>query len=331
MDETTPLSIGILMLLILIPSAFGGLLQGFHRHFSISNSSDDPSNPKGHLSWKELYLVAPGFGIGGGLSAVLAAIWLKAFPIDDSVLNVLKILSMSTVAGFIGYRLLPAISTGLEERLNLIGKRVSHTQELAERTERAQTNARQMIEKLRTTTSEQEDRLKQNMKILKKANTDLDYNLAISQAIAALSSKHMGDCKRGARKLSLILSDWPNDRRLYMLIGRLHRWAHKPDVAEGYDEGIRILDEFILKKGESQDEDIADALYNKACYLTQKASNVKELKKNEKDTLIDEALKTLKRSVEIWPPNKEEASADSDFKPLENNEKFQEITSNECK
>jgi hypothetical protein len=271
--------------------------------------------------------VAPGFGIGGGLSAVLAAIWLKSFPIDDSVLNVIKILSMSTVAGFIGYRLLPAISTGLEERLNMTERKVSHAQEIAERTERAQDNAQRIIEKLKTTTSEQEDRLKQNMK---KANVNLDYNLAISQAVAALNLESKGDCKRSARKISLILNDWPNDRRLYILLGRLHRWSHKPDVAEGYDDGIRVLDEFILKKGESEDEDIADALYNKACYLTQKASKVKGLKKNEKEILIDEALKTIKRSVEIWPPNKEESSDDSDFSPLKNNAKFQELVSNEC-
>jgi hypothetical protein len=330
MDETTPLNIGILMLLILAPSAFGGILQGCHRHFKISNSSNDPKSPKGHLSWKELYLVAPGFGMGGGLAAVLAALWLNAFPIDNTVSNILKIIAMSTVAGFIGYRLLPAISTGLEERLNITEKRVTHTEEMVERMEKAQTNAHQLIEKLKTTNTEQEDKLKENMKKIAKANADLDYNLAISQAVAALGSKNRGDCQRGARKLSLILNEWPTDRRLNILLGRLHRWSQRPDVVDGYKEAIRVLDDYVAKKVQAgeEDEDVADALYNKACYLTQMAANVKDMEKDKNETLFNEALETLTRSIELSPPNKEDAQDDLDFKPLENNEIFRQLTSN---
>src|SRR2546425_313049 len=92
-----------------LAAAFGGLLKGIYSHSIISKQSGFPN-------FLELVVEAL-IGVGGGAAVVLASIWLNKFDYNNTEQNKLFLIVLGTVAGFIGYRLLPLVAKGLEERV----------------------------------------------------------------------------------------------------------------------------------------------------------------------------------------------------------------------
>lgn len=76
---------------------------------------------------------------------------------------------------------------------------------------------------------------------------------------------------------------------------------------------LAALDRFLKAKaerGESDDKDYADALYNRACY------KLKLWESTKREEYKHQAYEDLKRSIEISPENKVDAQNDEDLKPL---------------
>lgn len=316
-NGNSELSFLVVMALILGPSAFGGLLQGCYRYFRMADSGRASKDKQdGRPSLVELLVVAPGFGIGGGLSAVLASVWLSKFSVEASLVNMLSIIALTTVAGFIGYRLLPAVAYGLEERLNV--------------TEKTATDARQEAEQL-------SDRLRQNVeefeREISEARGESMRALTISMAVNALGLKDEPGLKNSADRVTNLVKEQPLDRTVNILLGRLYRWA-APYDPNNLDKAITVLRNFVNEKrkaGEGEDVDAADALYNTSCYLTQKTVIVPGLTDQEKGDLFSEALEALEKAIALFPENKKYADEDPDFKPVREHPRFRKLVAGETR
>lgn len=317
---TGELSIWLIAIFVLGPSAFGGVLQGWHRHYRMTSGEASVGNgnvgPSRGLTRTELWLVAPGFGIGGGVAALLATIWLNKLSIEASLENVLSIISVSMVAGFIGYRLLPAIAHNLEERLSVAERTAERA---AEMTEEVRRNLQSTGEEIQGRITESVNTI---MRDLNKYQEEAkDYSI-FSRGMFSADTQASHECRIYASQFARLVERNPTDRGINIVYGRLYRWGGDYDIA------IKVLRDFIKRKelkGEGEDIDVADARYNISCYLTQKADNVEG---EEKEGLLMEALNELEQSVAIKPENKQGAFRDDDFDPLQEHPRFKELTEN---
>lgn len=125
-----------------LPSAFGGFLQGLYAHY-ISDASKIDSNPNDSkkINVRVRLTIAALMGVGGGAAATLASIWLKKFEYAATDENILYIIVLSVVAGFIGHRILPTVAKSMEEKLNLIEHRVEKVQVVATEAKEQSTGA----------------------------------------------------------------------------------------------------------------------------------------------------------------------------------------------
>lgn len=117
-----------------IPAFFGGMLQVAHELTYGSPSSEKQHRSAGGASPKTIWagfialFIGGFFGVGGGAAVILAAILFnKNFdmrPTDENelYLNELYLIVLGVVAGFVGYRILPRVARGLEERMDITEK-----------------------------------------------------------------------------------------------------------------------------------------------------------------------------------------------------------------
>lgn len=146
------------------------------------------------------------------------------------------------------------------------------------------------------------------------AKEEAQESLLISSAIATLNpSSTITERNENAEKLMEILATKPKDRMLAILCGRLFRRNNE------FESAIEILTSFLNAKLKDKefDDDYADGLYNRACYLL--------LSSDENVVIINSALKDLSESIKYSPDNAIDARGDSDFDLVRNNPKFLEI------
>jgi len=117
------------------------------------------------------------------------------------------------------------------------------------------------------------------------------------------------------KSLEKIQKEWaPTNRTIAVFIGRLHKTLGELDQAVAALEAV--LKERV-KHGEDHGrhiQDHADIMYNTACYLNIMANNAK----TGSETIRKQAWETIKKSIELWPANLEEARKDEDFDGLTN-------------
>ncbi len=109
----------------------------------------------------------------------------------------------------------------------------------------------------------------------------LQVETAICDATVLLS-KEVPVQRRVLERISKLVTENPGDRRLAITLGRLHR--HDGDVAlaggrldnaqKSYQLAIAALDAFVssVSNDASRRQDLADAMFNKACYLSLQAA-----------------------------------------------------------
>jgi hypothetical protein len=109
---------------------FGGVLQVFYK-FSSFFEQDEHTRVGDNTPRTKLMIIVSGvtdcitgglFGLGGGAAVTLAAFWLNKFDMENSDKNKLYLIALGVVAGFVGYRILPRVAQGLEERMYMTEK-----------------------------------------------------------------------------------------------------------------------------------------------------------------------------------------------------------------
>jgi len=114
--------------------------------------------------------------------------------------------------------------------------------------------------------------------------------------------------------------DKATNRNVHIPLGRMYYRAKE------YDKAIMVLTAFIGAKEkalEGKDRDVADALYNRACYQVQKAFD--RVGAPEKDALVSSAYEDLERAIGIKDIFKITAGEDPDFGPIKEEPRFRKI------
>lgn len=218
--------IGVL-LLMLIPGAFGGIL-------SVLQLLDIPrfiAGKNGIGDWWRFggAAVLGAFGgCGGALGMLLVGVWTSQLDFKATTHNRLLYISLGMVSGFLGFKLLKTVATNLEKQIRDVELR---TQD--------------QIEGLK-------NQLIEDNNILVTAGSFLDDPNASTEKIEEIIAQlaEMETRRRGDRRVAMLLGN------LYDRIGK-HQKAVVV-VTEALTEKERT--------GTSKDKDAADLLFNRACY-----------------------------------------------------------------
>ncbi len=201
-------------------------------------------------------------GIGGAAAILLAALSVNKFT-GSSDVDLLALTALCFVAGSIGYRLLPMVAAQLEKRLGEVEKKA----------DRAAKTAKEGADLASVTST------------VLVALQLLDRN----EELIAIVDRTIGE-------LETLSGKFPQERALHIVLGRLYA-VKKHD----YDKAIAVLRKFIRKKGKAKDKDVADALFNIACYISLKLAQ--ETNEDKKAALGEEGTKALADCLAIVPGN----------------------------
>lgn len=266
------MSIAGVLIPVCISGIFGGLVDGV---VLLVDGDKDPSTGSfkvlGRVSLN-LYLLARGaMGLGGAVSVLMLEIWVGKFKLDNySTGEQIFQWCLAFVAGFIGYRLLPKVGAGLQ---SLIEKSVQ------EQTQQVRTEASQISQEA------------------------IRYSKLTSQVMAAFSDlgrlqPNLAALQADIAELEPAKKDWPRDRKLFIVLGRLYR------KVGNLDQAIAVLTEFLNNKknaGQASDRDYGDAIFNRACYYSLKSAKAAG---NEAADLKKLAYADLVESVKASPDNR---------------------------
>ena len=200
-----------------LPAAFGGLLQGFHA----ANQRVVANNGPLPVDWGAITISAL-FGIGGGAAAMLGLLWFEQMKLDSSDRNVLILITLGVVAGFIGNRLLPLVAESLERRIAATEKGTENTVKEAEiAAERARESAK-----------------------------EASRSLLFSRANYAERKTHFRDLLPKFRELA---QEEPLDRTRVFWLANLYKRAGEFENAEG------VLTDYLNRKGTEEGHDLAES------------------------------------------------------------------------
>jgi hypothetical protein len=304
----------LLFVIVIAGGFFGGIVDLFHKisyrsgRFSlygeISPTYDELLLPS--TFW--LLVSRSGIiGVGGALALCAIRIYADEFKnhLEELPIHVLYNFSLSVIAGFAARTLLPNIARSLERKFQ------ERLEEQDKKIDEKEVQHHEQIEQARIS--------------LEAKNQDVAKQLKRSEvmllATAALEGVAVkSDVQIAIAELQKLLMDNPIDRRVAIYLGRL--LARE----ERLDDAVKTLDDFIAH-GPPPNPDVADALYNKACYLMRKAARLAEKGAASKATeaIYKEAYASLQGSVTLLPANAVDALGDQDFETARNSEEFQRI------
>lgn len=272
------------VLLVSIGGACGGVVYLSSIYLSSIDGVSRSGRNNFSISWFFLANVAT--GIGGAWAALLAMFWAHRAPLDVALSQTLELLSTSILAGYAGNKLLPAVAERLTSEL------------LKKSVETAQTSAES------AKTSEQTTKVLADSTLLSMLITEsVAYLEKDSSRTAAKTNEFIG-------KLEEELSRNPRFRQAAILLARMYA-----EAKDQTGEAIAVMDRFIdakRTKNPKDDDDVADALWNKANYLEQlyKASVPHNV------DLRQRAIRCLQESIKIHPTYIERLQEDEDFDDL---------------
>lgn len=257
----------------------------------------------GFISFLGLAVVNGLIGAGGAVGVQFVLIGVQKFSAVATVDNQLLIFSIALVAGFSARRLLPQITDKLARDLDVTKKKAEEIEQKSVAIEETSKRLEKLLEKAEKKIEEVE---RQSEK------SDIE-TYKILQALRP-------DAARSARQwavdhLTRAVASDPKHREQTILLGRLHRFNHE------YSKAIEVLTRFLEVKGDEEDMDYADVLYNRACYKSLLWKDTA----GEDTALRDGALDDLTKSINIFPDNKEDAKYDKDFDPIKDIDEFKRL------
>lgn len=226
-------------------------------------------------------------GAGGAVGLQFILIGVQKFSTETTIENQILLFSIAIVAGFSARRLLPQITNRLARDLDLTKKTFEEkSYELEKKAEEVERGAEKGAQKT--------------------------VNL-VRALQSLLKGAPASELRWGIEHLTAGVQDDPKVREYAIVLGRLYRKDNNLPSA------IDVLTKFLESKGLEQDQDYADALYNRACYKTLLFGNTKEPQSRI------EALKDLEKSINLSPDNKGDARLDEDFKALWKDAEFKRL------
>jgi hypothetical protein len=260
-----------------------GLAGGFVNAISLlveSGKNDQGKYSAARGVSHEMYVTSKCLvGLGGALAFFLVLIWVGKFPDNPTKTSeFLFLITLSFVSGFVGDRILSKVASGLENQI-------------------AQALDKQIPDLKKDVQKDVDPKMRAALAVMS-ALTNLN------NAAGVLPQTFSDD----ARDLEQARKEVPLHRQVNILLGRVYAEGLKD-----YNSGIKVLGEFIEKKkaaGQGSDKDVADALFNRACYLSRKAE---ALSGDEQKAILRQSVADLEQSLTLSPDNLEDAKRDRDL------------------
>jgi hypothetical protein len=210
------------------------------------------------------------------------------FPIKD--VDRLVYIGIGTVAGFIGFKLLGKIA----ER---VGTWLQIEEEVKRQVERSTSEERKRADELVA---------------------------AVTKAIAAQGEKaRPGVVADAVAALERVRIDSPDNRTVAMMLS----WLYASKTPKNPQKAIGLLTDTLdsmKARGTEKPEDLADILYNRACYQYRLADLAQGA---DKERLKNLMYKDLEESVKLRPDNALDAKEETDdFANVKSEDKFRRIT-----
>ena len=237
------------------------------------------------------FFVALALGAFGGIGGAVAMLFIitatAKLDTGDKPENLLLLISLGMVSGFLGYRVLRSVAMRVEKQI----------QDVEERTDK----------KIR----EAESNLKRYTEIIEAVN--------IGRSVVADRSAERFALEEAIEKLEALRSQMPDHREINIVLGTIYRKMGK------YRKAIQTLTEALqaMRAKGAKDKDVADVLYNRACYYNLLADSVDGTERGE---LKQNAFADLEASFRLSPSNRSDAAEDGDFLSLRNEERFRTLT-----
>tara|TARA_R110002126_G_scaffold75469_23_gene188408 strand:- start:12572 stop:13366 length:795 start_codon:yes stop_codon:yes gene_type:complete len=169
-------------------------------------------------------------------------------------------------------------------------------------------------------TNKLEDQIGEAKRKSEEALEEANESNQLIKAVAMLGPhSSIGERVETVANLERMLKQNPTDRAVAILTGRLYRRDGN------YASAINILSEFIENKRTKKelDKDLADVLYNRACYRVLKNASATL----NSETEVMNALDDLRCSISIEESNKQDAASDGDFDSVKEHPEFIKLVS----
>ena len=277
-----------------IPAAVagvGGLIGGwaeFVTHVKIAKGKiryDDEDITPEHLKFLRSHSLIVGFaGAWATLFVFVITRWWETEIQQPSL--PLFILTLSVAGGFGARRLLPQLADKLKQQIEQTNIKVQEVEQMADSAKDVASDAKRQSERTAM--------------------------LSRARATVATPGAAMGDVFTAAEELRNLFKQNPLDREVLIPLGNLLAKANQIDGA------IETLTGFIdAKRSAGQlDNDLADVLFNRACYFVRKWQEMKNPNPEAADKRRVKAIADLKDSFAIKLSNIEDAEQDDDLAPL---------------
>ncbi|RYU62551.1 hypothetical protein EWI61_03485 [Methylolobus aquaticus] len=260
--------------------ALGGIVDVCSRLEYTIDGFKDSDIPVTRLWTCTSFILSIIVGGGGALALQWVLLGIGKFDSASTPENKIFFLAISVMGGFGARRLLPGLRQALEEQV-LQNRR--DVEEVRQENKRDVEEIRQVADTALERASETDS--------ITRALSSFAKEVPLSVAHESIS------------ELQELLEKQPTHRRAAIIRARLFR--HCNDIGSA----IKVLDTFVRAKeleGEA-DKDLADALYNRACY------NALLYATCRKKEYFDLARNDLERSIELSAPNRFDAERDPDL------------------
>jgi len=254
--------------------------------------------------WPRFFCVALGLfisacgGIGGAIAGLLILLVdgkIQRTDLTDH--DRLLYAGTGLVAGFIGFRLLKRVAERFDKVMEAAEKKAEQTAERVTEDKLAQEHQKEMQRDLLTR--------------------------SIGQGlIAAGGNVRPSEIDQAIRNLELARKEFPRDRTAIIVLARLYA-NQRRDLQTAIETLTHGLDA-VQQQQTTQQKDIADILYNRACYYFRLAKQTAD--EGEKARLIELMYTDLDRSFQLSSENIQDAHQDTDFQDLKTDSRFAKLT-----
>lgn len=232
-------------------------------------------------------------GIGGSYSMMFVIVAAAKLDTADTPINKLLLCSLGVVSGFLGFRVLRGVARGVERQI-----------QESEARQEARTE-----EKIRMT----EDRVEHKLR-------KVDYYDALNRGLEVAEKETLPSVQfQAISRLEEMRELAPQSREVVIVLGRVYRKLGR------YQEAIDVLTELLNRiRNSNRNNDVADLLFNRACYYNLVADKLSDGDQNKKE-LKENVYKDLSESIRLSYENKKDAAVDLDFQTLWNEERFKRL------